>query len=123
MRDAMEELDWSKLTDDLLENLVVTQTDLAEMCMVTQQSISNWKNGVRSPGIFARKKLFGLIEKSSLKIDKYALKEGDSSRKRPRKMQANLPEDVANFALKLSAFSKKKRREAIAVAEFFLERN
>ena len=119
----MEELDWSRLTDDLLENLVVTQTDLAEMCMVTQQSISNWKNGVRSPGSFARKKLFGLIEKSSLKIEKYALEEGDLSRKRPRKMQASLPEDVASFALKLSAFSKRKRREAIAVAEFFLERS
>ena len=119
----MEEFDWSRLTDDLLENLVVTQTDLAEMCMVTQQSISNWKNGVRSPGSFARKKLFGLIDKSSLRLEKYALAEGDLSKKRQRKMQTNLPEDVASFAMKLSTFSKKKRREAIAVAEFFLERN
>ena len=119
----MEDLDWSRLTDDLLENLVVTQTDLAERCMVTQQSISNWKNGVRSPGLFARKKLFELLDKSSLKVESYALKEGESSLKKPRKMQANLPEDVANFALKLSSYSKKKRREAIAVAEFFLERN
>ena len=119
----MEELNWSKLTDDLLENLVVTQTDLAEMCMVTQQSISNWKNGVRSPGVFARKKLFGLIEESSLNLESYALKEGDTSKMRPRKMHASLPEDVANFAMRLSAFSRKKRREAIAVAEFFLERN
>ena len=119
----MEELDWSRLTDDLLENLVVTQTDLAEKCMVTQQSISNWKNGVRSPGSFARKKLFELVEESSLSLETYTLKEGETSKKRPRKMQANLPEDVASFALKLSTFSKKKRREAIAVAEFFLERN
>lgn len=119
----MEELDWSRLTDDLLENLVVTQTDLAEKCMVTQQSISNWKNGIRSPGPFARNKLFELLNESSLSRDSYLLKEGESSKKRPRKMQANLPEDVASFALKLSSYSKKKRKEAIAVAEFFLERN
>ncbi len=119
----MEDLDWSRLTVDLLENLVVTQADLAEKCMVTQQSISNWKNGVRTPGSFARKKLFEMMDESTLKAGDYALKEGDVLKKRPKKMQANLPEDVASFALKLSSYSRKKRREAIAVAEFFLERN
>ena len=119
----MEDLDWSRLTVDLLENLVVTQTDLAEKCMVTQQSISNWKNGIRTPGSFAREKLFEMLEESTLKADNYVLKEGEKSRKRPKKMKTNLPEDVASFALKLSNYSRKKRREAIAVAEFFLERN
>ena len=118
----MEELDWSRLTDDLLENMVVTQTDLAEKCKVTQQSISNWKNGVRSPGGFAREKLFQLMTDAKLNKEFYVLKNGSQSKKRPRKMQANLPEDVASFALKLSSFSKKKRSEAIAVADFLLER-
>lgn len=119
----MEDLDWSRLTVDLLENLVVTQTDLADKCMVTQQSISNWKNGVRTPGSFARQKLFEMLDESSLKKENYVLKEGDLVKKRPKKMQTSLPEDVASFALKLSSYSRKKRREAIAVAEFFLERS
>ena len=118
----MEEIDWARLTDDLLENMVVTQADLATKCMVTQQSISNWKNGVRSPGGYAREKLFQLMSDAKLSKEVYILKDGIPSKKRPRKMQTSLPEDVASFALKLSAFSKKKRSEAIAVAEFLLER-
>jgi transcriptional regulator with XRE-family HTH domain len=118
----MEKLDWSRLTDDLLENMVVTQTDLAEKCKVTQQSISNWKNGVRSPGRYARDKLFQLMTDAKLSKDFYILENGAQSKKRPRKMHASFPEDVTSFALKLSSYSKKRRLEAIAVADFLLER-
>ena len=117
----MEEIDWPKLTDDLLEEMVITQSDLAERCQVTQQSISNWKNGVRCPGGYAREKLFELLEEAGLEKGSYKLEEGAVSRKRPKRLHTSLPEDVAGFAIKLSTFSKKKRAEAIAVAEFILD--
>ena len=119
----MKDVDWTRLTDDLLESLVFTQSDLADKCMVTQQSISNWKNGLRSPGAYAREKLFLLLDEANLDKSKYRIDGLDSLKRKPRKMQTQLPEDVADFALRLSGYNKKKRREAIAIAEFFLSRN
>ena len=39
--------------------------------MVSQQSISNWKNRVRNPGIHAKKVLHELAEKEGIDISKY----------------------------------------------------
>ena len=119
----MKNIDWAKLTDDLLESMVVTQTALADRCKVTQQSISNWKNGVRSPGIYARQKLRELIAESNLELNNYALsastrdiytslKKGDSA----------LPEDVRFFAHKLASCTRKQRNEIIEIAEFLISR-
>ncbi|MCH2206468.1 MAG: helix-turn-helix domain-containing protein [Lentisphaerales bacterium] len=119
----MKDVDWARLTDDLLGSLVYTQKDLAEKCKVTQQSISNWKNGLRSPGDFAREVLFDLLNEAGIESSKYYVEGLDIMRKKTQKMQSQLPDDVASFAIRLSSHSKKKRREAIAIAEFFLSRN
>ena len=119
----MKDVDWARLTDDLLDSLVYTQKDLAEKCNVTQQSISNWKNGLRSPGNFAREVLLGLLDDAEIPRIKYYVEGLDSIRKKKQKAESQLPDDVASFAIRLSNYSKKKRREAIAIAEFFLSRN
>ena len=119
----MKDVDWARLTDDLLGSLVYTQKDLAEKCKVTQQSISNWKNGLRSPGDFARRVLWDLLNSANIDHSKYYVKGLDSVRRKPQKMEPYLPDDVASFAMRLSMHSKKKRREVIAMAEFFLSRN
>ena len=119
----MKDVDWAKLTDDLLESMVFTQSDLADRCLVTQQSISNWKNGLRSPGGFAREKLFDLLIEAEIDKTVYTIEGLDSLKRKPRKLHTQLPEDVANFAMRLSLYKKKKRSEAIAVADFLLNRN
>jgi transcriptional regulator with XRE-family HTH domain len=118
----MEELDWSRLMDDLLEGMIITQTDLAAKCEVTQQSISNWKNGIRSPAGFAREKIYELLDDASLSKDEYVLKDGICSKKKLRKVNPKLPGDVLKFAMKLSLSPKRKRTEAIKLAEFILDR-
>ena len=119
----MVEFDWSRLMDDLLVNLTLTQTDLAEKCEVTQQSISNWKNGVRSPAGFARERIFQLMDDADLLKTEYVLKEGYSSKNILRKVDIKLPGDVQRFAVKLSVYPKRKRNEAIKLAEFILDRD
>jgi transcriptional regulator with XRE-family HTH domain len=119
----MKDVDWAKLTGDLLEGMVYTQSGLAEQCMVTQQSISNWKNGLRSPGGFARKKLFELMLMANMDKSRYLVDGIDQLRKEIKKTAKDLPEDVAEFAFRLSQCKKKKRTEIIAMADFLLNRN
>ncbi len=66
-----KKLDWHLLAKDLLNGLFLSQQDLAELCKVSQQSISNWKNKTRNPGIFARQMLFKLAQKEKLDLSKY----------------------------------------------------
>ena len=66
-----KKLDWHLLAKDLLCGLFLSQQDLAEQCQVSQQSISNWKNKTRNPGIFARQMLFKLAQKEKLDLSKY----------------------------------------------------
>ncbi|HCE43679.1 MAG TPA: hypothetical protein DET40_09030 [Lentisphaeria bacterium] len=67
----MKKIDWHLLVRELLEGLFLSQQELAERCRVSQQSISNWKNRTRNPGIFAKKKLYELAEKEEIDISKY----------------------------------------------------
>ena len=74
---TMKKIDWHLLVRELLEGLFLSQQDLAERCRVSQQSISNWKNKTRNPGIFAKQKLFELAQKEKIDLSKY---ETDSAR-------------------------------------------
>jgi transcriptional regulator with XRE-family HTH domain len=74
---AVKKLDWNLLVADLLDGLFLSQQDLSERCNVSQQSISNWKNRARNPGVFAKQKLFELAQKEGVDLSKY---ETDSAR-------------------------------------------
>jgi transcriptional regulator with XRE-family HTH domain len=67
----MKKIDYHLLVRELLEGLFLSQQDLADRCKVSQQSISNWKNRTRNPGIFAKKKICELAEKEKIDIRKY----------------------------------------------------
>jgi transcriptional regulator with XRE-family HTH domain len=73
----VKKIDWHLLTRELLDGLFLSQHDLADRCRVSQQSISNWKNNTRNPGIFAKQMLFKLAQKEGVDLSKY---ETDSSR-------------------------------------------
>lgn len=68
-----KKFDWHLLAKDLLNGLFLSQQDLAGRCKVSQQSISNWKNKARNPGIFAKKMLFKLAQKEKLDLSKYEI--------------------------------------------------
>ena len=77
MDEVVGKIDWHLLVRELLEGLFLSQQDLAERCRVSQQSISNWKNRTRKPGIFAKHQLLELAQKEEIDLSKY---ETDSAR-------------------------------------------
>jgi transcriptional regulator with XRE-family HTH domain len=67
----MKEYVWPDLIRDIISNLRMTQCQLADKCMVTQQSISNWKKGSRKPGMYAQDKIFILAKQANLELSDY----------------------------------------------------
>ena len=115
----MKNLNWSQLTDDILENLQLTQHDLAIACKVTQQSVSNWKTNTRSPGVYARNKLRELSAEAKLKIKKYKVKNPDKSGARG-KPDLDLPEDLLAFAQRLSVLPKRQKDKILDMASYMI---
>ena len=64
-------INWSKLVIYILEDLFFSQKELAELCNVTQQSISNWKMKVRSPGPYAKRKLTEIAENNGIRLSSF----------------------------------------------------
>ena len=119
----MKYINWSLLTDDLLEILILNQETLANKCGVTQQSISNWRTGVRSPGVRPRAVLRQLCEQAKLKLEDYHL--DAFSKKRLEGLSgtgAPISGEVLEFSKRLSLLSPKKYREVINMAEFMITR-
>lgn len=59
-------IDWQYIVRKVLEHLVIPQKDLAEICKVTPQTVSNWKNNVRKPGYFAKRKLLDICSTANI---------------------------------------------------------
>ena len=120
----MKYLNWSALVDDIQEILVMTQTTLAEKCQVTQQSVSNWKTGVRSPGVYARNVLRELCNEAKLKIERYKIEPKQRKRvKGQTETETPLPEEIMAFAERLTALTKRQRNKIMDMAEFMIEKS
>jgi transcriptional regulator with XRE-family HTH domain len=119
----MKYLNWGSMTDDLLEILVMNQTQLAKQCRVTQQSVSNWKTGVRSPGVYARHVLRELANEAKLTLDDYKIAPYQKLRtKGLTESQTPMSEDVMAFAQRLSVLPKRQREKIMDMAEFMISR-
>lgn len=70
-----KKLDWHNLVFDLMNGLFMNQQTLAERCKVSQQSISNWKNRTRNPGITAKQQILKLAQKEKIDLSKYETNE------------------------------------------------
>ena len=115
----MKNLHWGQLTDDILEILVLNQKTLAEKCRVTQQSVSNWKTGVRKPGVYARHTLRQLAEEAKLSLDDYKISNADIV---PANVDSNLPDNILSLAYKISHLNKKQQEKIIDMAEFMISK-
>ncbi len=55
---------WKTALRELLDGNLLTQKELGDMCGVSAQSVSNWMNDVRNPGIFAKRKIVKIIRET-----------------------------------------------------------
>ncbi len=69
----VKKLDWNLLAINMLDSMFLSQQALSERCKVSQQSISNWKNRTRNPGISAKKMIFELAIKEKIDLGKYEI--------------------------------------------------
>ena len=120
----MKHFNWSVLVDDIKEILVINQTQLAEKCEVTQESVSNWKTGVSKPGVYARHLLGELCQEAKLKIEDYRIERKQRKCvKRKVESETLLSEDILAFAGRLTKLSKRQRKKIMDMAEFMIERD
>ena len=97
-------LDWAALINDLLRILALTQNELSEKCNVSQQSVSNWRAGVRRPGVFARHVLRELANNANLTLDTYLTK----PKPKVTESSIEIPEDILAFSQRISLLPKRE---------------
>lgn len=59
---------WKVAVKTLLEGNLLTQKELSLKCGVSAQTVSNWLNDVRNPGVIAKRKLLQIIHESKGKM-------------------------------------------------------
>jgi len=124
--ELMEGIDWRRVVSELLGRLLVTEKEFAKLCGVSRQSVSNWKRGSRSPGIYSRKKMFEIMENLKVDVDELSASE-KVSKTRGRDVKTlveiygRLPEprkkELLNFA-RYTIESLKKNRVSLEVWTF-----
>lgn len=56
----MRKKNWSQLVKKVLNKHLLSQAELADICNVSQQTVSSWKIGTRVPGYLHRRKLLDM---------------------------------------------------------------
>ena len=54
-----------------MEELFHSQAEIAAICKVTQQSISNWKVGIRFPNSFSKRQLTEILSGAGRSIEEF----------------------------------------------------
>ena len=120
----MREIDWTALVRTLLDDLVLSQGELAERCEVAQQAVSNWKMGTRRPGYRARRKLMEAARESGIDLERYFTKGMASVVVREERvgLEQGAEELADDYPQELTAIyqrlSKKGREEFLRFARF-----
>lgn len=110
-----KKIDWSKIVIFLLDELFFAQKELAEVCNVTQQSVSNWKNKVRDPSPQAKRKLIEMLDGKEIRINTFYSDydpkqqiEKDDSVKELFELYHAIPKQKKEFILELARFEYKQ---------------
>ena len=111
-------IDWSQLVTFILEELFFSQKELAEHCNVTQQSISNWKMKVRSPGPYAKRKLTEIAENSGIRLasfktgyDANGSKTPDVALQELTEIYHSLPVQAKDTLLEFARFQRRREKK------------
>lgn len=95
----MKNIEWPHLVESILDKLLLSQSELAELCEVSQQTISSWKKGYRTPGLYAKRKLLEIIENSSIEISTSPSKVKLNEDEGPYKYRSDIDENEEANAL------------------------
>lgn len=120
----MKDINWPLLVQEILERLLLSQDDLAKRCNVTQQTVSNWKNKIRNPGIYAKQKLVGIINEAGMEINQFKVKDNADKYSAIAEEHAKYREkDELKILTELfKKMSPQERREVIEYAYFKLRK-
>ncbi len=103
---------WKMVIRELLENLLWSQKDLAVKCGVSAQTVSNWLNDVRNPGVFAKRKLLQLLREEQNKIkNNSSVLAGILEKNAPEEKMTGKKEEVSKLVkmfMELNDHQKKK---------------
>ena len=61
---------WKAVVGALLDGNLMSQKEFAQKCGVSAQTVSNWMHDVRSPGVFAKRRIMEIIQESQGKMKK-----------------------------------------------------
>ena len=62
-------MDYSKVSKELREKLILSQAELAELLGVSFASVNRWEMGHHEPTIKSKRKIIALCKKHKIKID------------------------------------------------------
>ncbi|MBN1863833.1 MAG: hypothetical protein JW808_02915 [Victivallales bacterium] len=104
---------WPKVVDFVLEELIISQKELAEYCGVTQQCVSNWKISRRAPGSVARRKLFECLKQNGIRLslfydEDYPKVNADPGLDELRDIYMSLPYSSRETLLEFARFAARK---------------
>ena len=109
-------MNWAKLIEDLMEIYSLNQSEFAEKCNTTQQSISNITRSVRAPGIKTREKIRSLAVEVGIHLDNYKVKAVKSPQE--ISLALGIPKAVYAHALWLSELPARRRNKIIRISRF-----
>jgi transcriptional regulator with XRE-family HTH domain len=108
-------INWSQVVTFILDNLFFSQKELAEHCNVTQQSISNWKMKVRTPGPYAKRKLTEIASNAGASMTSFKMGYKPQDQTSPDvvlqeliNLYNELPLKEKEFVLEFTRFIKRK---------------
>ena len=64
-------MDYSKVSKELREKLILSQTELAELLGVSFASVNRWEQGHHEPTIKSKRKIVALCKKHKIKIENF----------------------------------------------------
>jgi len=109
----MPKVDWSKLVAVVLDDLLYSQKELADVCKVTQQTVSNWRNGIRNPSVYSKRQMVKILNETGIEIP---------SDNRPYGLRRNLPRtDLEELSEIFKALNESRRRALLEFAKFELQ--
>ena len=113
---VQEKYCWSSIIQDIQEKLVLTKAKIALKCGVTEQSISNWSNSIRTPTGSPRAKLLELLSEAGFDSDNYVVLDPQ-----PTNPLDNYPKDVRELVRTLQELPPGKRQDIIEMGTVLME--
>ena len=110
----MKKLNWPQLISDISEALVLTQSDLGKAIDTTQQSVSNWLNGRRTPSEVKAQKFFRLAERAGIDPDDYKVSKKTKRIADQKQAFKTLPLSVRKTSLTLMNLSTRRRNNILS---------